>query len=318
MTALLDTCEPTDDIEPIRTQLDSAIDQLALATSHPDDVPFLAELRNAARGDGLELPQLPEDLARVRLVLADPGAGPRDLARAIRHNPVVAAQFVALANSAYFSGRHRIEHLDEAIVRVGMKQAAAWVTALITEAALFLAVGYRHQAKEVFRHALASAVNAQLIADLHVPSYSADAFIMALLHDFGRVYILAIAGGQDIETSVDRGAPSTSMLERASDTLHAGFSALIARSWAFDKKIVSAILDHHAALEEASDDDSDTLLLTRILQAADEMGHRMIDAVWENERPDPTTIDLLGTFETIDELLEDAQAAYSAFESVLS
>ncbi|MEQ9497675.1 MAG: HDOD domain-containing protein [Deltaproteobacteria bacterium] len=318
MTAPLVACEPTDDVEPIRTQLDSAIDALEQTAAHPDDPAFLEELRCAARGTGLEPPQLPEDLARVRLVLSDPNAGPRDLARAIRHNPVIAAQFIGLANSAFFAGRHRIEHIDEAVVRVGMKKAAAWVTAIIAKASLFMSVGYRTQAREVFRHSLATAINAQLVADTLLPSASAEAFTVGLLHDFGRVFVYAIAGGQYAEASKDRGAPSASMLMRAADELHAGFSGLIARTWAFDHRVVAAILDHHAPLKPLDEDEPDELRLTRILQAADELGHRMIDNISDPELSNPTTIDLVGTFDTIDELLDDAREAYEAFESALN
>lgn len=320
MTAPVVACEPTDDVEPVRTQLDSAIDRLEHATAHPDDPAFLAELRAAARGTGLEPPQLPEDLARVRLVLADPDAGPRDLARAIRKNPVVAAQFIALSNSAFFAGRHRIEHLDEAVVRVGMKKAAAWVTAIVAKSSLFMAVGYRERAREVFKHCLATAVNAQMLADSLLPQASGEAFTMGLLHDFGRVFVLAIAGGQNPKASRDRGAPSASMLLRANDALHAGFSGLIAQSWAFDHRIVGALLDHHAPLPPHGAAESDEMKLTRILQAADDLGHRMFDEVKDAQELmlNPSTMDLIGTFDTIDELLEEARDAYEAFDTALN
>lgn len=310
--------DPTADVEPIRTQLDSVVDGLVNACAHPDDPAFLDELRAAARGSGLEVPQLPEDLARVRLVLADPESGPRELARAIRHNPVTAAQFIALANSTFFAGRHRIEHLEEAVIRIGMRQASAWLTALLAKAALFAPHCYTHQAQKVFLHSLATAINAEMIAKTSRPELASQAFVAGLVHDFGRVYVLAIAGGQDKVRSANRGAPSTSMIERASDELHAGFSGLIARGWAFEPQVVEAVLDHHADLGPRVDGESAPVSLTRILKAADDLGHNMIEATATPADLDDETVDLLSAFDTIEELLEEARIAYESFESVLS
>ncbi len=314
MTAVVFDWNDKASIDPVRTHLQSAVDRLAQAASQPGDVALFDALRDAARGIGFDPPQLPEDLARVRRVLADSDAGPRELARAIRHNPVLGGQFIALANSAFFAGRHAVEHLEEAIVRVGMKTSVAWITALVAKAELFDATGFRHQAKEVFRHALAAAVNAQLIADSTRPALSAEAFTVGLMHDIGRVVVLAIAGDSERAT----GAPTPSTLVRASDELHAAFSALIARDWVFDDAVVAAIRDHHAVLDPIVDGESDALRLTRILQAADDLGHRMIDVIDVPVEPAPATIDLIGTFDTIDELLEDARTAFDAFDSAMN
>jgi HD-like signal output (HDOD) protein len=319
MSAVLEASVPTADVEPIRTQLDSAIDALVDCCAHPDDPAFLEELRDAARGRGIEMPQLPEDLARVRLVLSDPEAGPRKLARAIRHSPVTAAQFIALANSTFFAGRHRIEHLEEAVVRIGMRQSATYLTAILAKASLFSPVGYAHQARRIFLHSLATAVCGEMIARTSNPDLAHAAFIAGLMHDFGRVYVLAIAGGQQPERSVNRGAPSASMIERASDALHAGFSGLVARGWAFEPSIAAAILDHHSDLGPLEDDESAERRLTRILRAADNIGKAMMEANFTApEDLDQDTLDLLSAFDMIDELLEDARIAYESFEAVMS
>ena len=306
------------ELEPIHGHLAPKLEALRTACVHPDDPPFLQDVEAVFSGDQLDLPQLPEDLARVRLVLADPDAGPRELAEAIRPNPVVSARFLAAGTSAYYAGRHPPQTLEDAIARVGMRQAVAWVMAIVSQSTIFNPLGYRFEAKQIFRHSLATSINARLLAEMSADHLALDAFLGGLIHDFGRVHLLALAGGHD-GTGPERGAPSRSFLDRLSDETHAELSGLLAQHWKLSSPLISAVLDHHLVSPEPAEDDPDELILTRLLHAGDQLAHRMIDSmeIQEDQEVDAQTIDLVGSYEVLERVVEEARQAYEALETAL-
>lgn len=297
--------------------LDQLLQDLHLLASelvHPDDRLLLSSLRRAVRNDGMELPSMPEDVVRLQRLLASPDCDVGELARAIQRDPAISGRFVAIANSTVYARKERVSTVEDAAVRIGLNQASMIVMAIVSKAKLFHAAGYRQEAAELHRHALAAAVSAQLLART-ARVHEQDAFIAGLLHDLGQVFVFALAGKEQRESRGAR-APSPQAIERISEVVHAGLGALVATSWGFGDHVVSAIQHHHLPVSGGS---SAVVLippeaerLTYVLAAADTMAEILL----QPERPvSPAVLEVFGALniELNDDLLAAAAEAFEGF-----
>jgi HD-like signal output (HDOD) protein len=57
----------------------------------------------------------------IRRLLADPEAGPRDVAAAARLDPELEARLIRVANSPRLGRRHAVRSVREAVVHLGME-----------------------------------------------------------------------------------------------------------------------------------------------------------------------------------------------------
>ena len=77
------------------------------------------------------LPPLPEILFGLQKIIDDPDCEVEDVYRLIKTDPVLSGRLITLANSALFgTGRDETRDLQDAVVRLGMKQVMDLVYAL--------------------------------------------------------------------------------------------------------------------------------------------------------------------------------------------
>ena len=77
------------------------------------------------------LPPLPEILFGLQKLMGDPDCEVEDVYRLIKTDPVLSGRLITLANSALFgTGREETRNLQDAVVRLGMKQVMDLVYAL--------------------------------------------------------------------------------------------------------------------------------------------------------------------------------------------
>ena len=78
-----------------------------------------------------DLPPLPEILFGLQKIIDDPDCEVEDVYRLIKTDPVLSGRLITLANSALFgTGRDETRDLQDAVVRLGMKQVMDLVYAL--------------------------------------------------------------------------------------------------------------------------------------------------------------------------------------------
>ncbi len=139
----------------------------------------------------LRLPCSPVLLPRIIEVIERDEASVDDLEKIICLDPVLASSTLRLANSAYFSSRsNRVERLDEAIQRLGLREiyrlaalslAGRWMT-LVTE-------GYRWEAGDFCRLALVTAVAAEYLAEKMQVGNPRIAYTAGLVHEVGKLAV---------------------------------------------------------------------------------------------------------------------------------
>lgn len=195
-----------------------------------------------------ELERLPAQRAaavRVLYVADDPGSSASDLAAAVSVDPVLTAQVMRLANSAYYGLSGRVRSANFAVTVLGFATvrslAAAFAAGAIGADAVI--------PQDFWQHGAASAAGAaQVSARLGVAR--TEAFSLGLLHDIGAALLCRIdpAAYHAIEAEVlFPDSRQAALLERQVFGMdHAAVAATVLGSWHFPAELVDVIARHHA------------------------------------------------------------------------
>lgn len=201
-----------------------------------------------------ELDRMPAQQAaavRVLYVADDPTSSAPQLAAAVSADPVLTAQVMRLANSAYYGLSGRVRSADFAVTLLGF----ATIRSLAAAHAAGALGGDAVIPADFWRHAAASAAGAaQVSARLGVAR--PEAFSLGLLHDLGAAVLCRLdhAAFAEIEQRVT--LPDTrqaTLFERKAFGMdHAAVAATVLGSWRFPEEIVDAIATHHEPLTGTS------------------------------------------------------------------
>jgi len=201
-----------------------------------------------------ELDRLPAQQAaavRVLYVADDPTSSASDLAAAVRVDPVLTAQVMRLANSAFYGLSGRVRSSDFAVTVLGFATvrslAAAHAAGAIGEDAVIPV--------DFWAHAAASAAGAaQVCARLGVAR--PEAFSLGLLHDLGAAVLCRLdpAGFREIEqrASAPDSRQAALFEKRAFGMDHAAVGGTALAAWRFPAELVEAIATHHEPLTSTS------------------------------------------------------------------
>ncbi len=197
-----------------------------------------------------EMPPFPQVVQRALQALTDPEYEVSGLVDILKVDQAVTANILKLCNSAYFGLPRKVASLKEAVVYLGANQLRQL---LLSGAASKIyekpSEGYAVFADELWRHALATAVMAQVLRrHLRFKIDENLIFTAALLHDVGKVVLssFVIDKYRTIESKVESGECSFQEAEREILGFdHAEIGGKIAEKWEFPPEIIAAIRFHH-------------------------------------------------------------------------
>lgn len=194
-----------------------------------------------------ELASMPTSQAsalRVLHVADDTKSSAADLAEAVAVDPVLTAQAMRLANSAYYGLSRRVRSAEFAVSVLGF--------ATIRSLAASFAAGTLHKGvrlpEHFWGHAAATAVGTAFVST-RLEVNRAEAFSLGLLHDLGGALLCRHDPGGYAFVEADEAARDSrrSMLVER-DVLgidHADAGAVVLEAWRFPAAIVDAIAAHH-------------------------------------------------------------------------
>ncbi len=213
--------------------------------------------------DRLELPSMPDIAVRVRQAVNNPDAGAPEVTRIIQADPVVAAQLLKAANSALYGGQARIDSLNAAVVRLGLRQVRELVMS-VTMRQVFRSPSplLNKRMIELWMHSTLVAAIAAVMAP-RLRGFDADRALLAgLVHDIGVVPMLNHA------VDYDELARNPALLESTIQTYRADIGSMILRRWNFPDEMIAVALEaEHWEREHDGKGDYADLVIAAQLQS---------------------------------------------------
>lgn len=216
---------------------------------HRTDEPTEAGTKSLILRSLVKLPPMPHVILRAREVMADPNAGLRDMAKVIENDQALVARVLALANSAYYGISGQVSSVQHAAALLGLKTLMDLIimsaSSLLLERKL---KAYQLSPRAIWAHSLASALCAREIAAKRFPGTEADAFVVGLLHDAGKIILdpFLDKARKTSPTAWPQSEPLTALREREILGFdHAEIMARACRFWRFPESQVRGIRFHH-------------------------------------------------------------------------
>lgn len=157
---------------------------------------FVRQLATELSQRDVQLPSFPDVAKRVRDVLSDSRSTPAQIAGVIASDPALAARLLRIANSAVFNPSGRtVTGVQAAVSRLGHEVVRC---AAVSFAVQQMKASVRHphlrpQLQELWRKSTLVAALANVVARATRAVNPDEATIAGLLHNVGRLYILARA-----------------------------------------------------------------------------------------------------------------------------
>ncbi len=197
------------------------------------------------------IPTFPENIITLLRMCSSLDADIDKIVEMIKLDVSVTSDVIKLANSAGFISGRRVDDVSRAVMKIGLKNL---VSILLASNARKIMESRYTRYEEIWEHCNRVAFYARLLAvKFKIPGGGADnAYIAGLLHDFGKVILLAV----DMESLKaiaeivkDRSIITTTVMEEISIGIsHAEIGHLVSEKWNFPDFLAQIIRFHHSPL----------------------------------------------------------------------
>lgn len=209
----------------------------------------VAPTSDASRRFG-QLPPMPQVAARVLELINDPDSSPEDLHEVIEADPALASAVLRLVNSALFGVDHKVTSVGSAILMIGFLRLRSLTLATVVAGLRDGIPPGNHAERDlIWNHSVSVAIGARLLADRAGLMWSEEAFTAGLLHDCGRMIMLAGSGENYAELVAQCGGLPSIDEERARfDVDHVTVGAALLGHWGLPAQLIAAVTEHHDAV----------------------------------------------------------------------
>lgn len=135
---------------------------------------------------GFDLPTLPAVAMRLMEVMQNVNCPITKISETVMTDPVMAAKFLRMANSALYGGKTRIESVQTAVVRLGLGTVKNVVMSIALNGTILKDKRMETTAKHLWDHSISCAVAAREMSRI-IGGNPESAFMAGLLHDIGKV-----------------------------------------------------------------------------------------------------------------------------------
>jgi HD-like signal output (HDOD) protein len=183
---------------------------------------------------GIEVPMLPEIAVRLMRLSVDPRVSAEQLAALIKADAALSSSVLRAANGVTRRPSSPILSLQQAVEWLGLDETANLAFTLVVQGTLLNIPGQNRIARQLWRHALASALWARQLAQrvAYDPNMS---YLCGLLHNVGKPVALGIvhdaASREHLELSPQQ-------YERLIETFHRPLGALAAAAWTLPQPVL--------------------------------------------------------------------------------
>jgi len=219
--------------------------------------------------DGIDrLEPLPITVQKLLVALNDAEVDFSEITEAIEFDGAITANILHTANSAAYGGRVRVEHVRDAVVRLGTVTLLDIMLIGHLRSLRVSAPHYGLSEDDLWLHgATASLAVKALIEETHNRKIPEASTIAALIHDIGKLILVRYLKkeGPDIRGLCRE--KNISFVEAEREVLgcdHAEVGGAMARKWLFPEPITAAIERHHDAASAEHDLMLDAVILANL------------------------------------------------------
>ncbi|HWD40636.1 MAG TPA: HDOD domain-containing protein [Fimbriimonas sp.] len=253
-----------------------------------------------ARGENL--PVLPQAAHAALRAAEDSGSSTREIERLIEQDPALTAKVLRVVNSPIYAISN-VTSVGRALAILGLNRTRSVILAVSFQnltAERYESQGFNMLA--YWRHSLAVANAAKIIAAIVAPFLSEEIYCMGMLHDIGLIVMAKFCPGE-LDAVIRLAQCARVPLFQAEPKIipftHAQLGGILAEKWCLGPKVKEAIEGHHNAESPQKGSPAAILLLADVLahqagftnQAPEveyELTEQMLDAV--NLSAEQTTV----------------------------
>ncbi|HNX23494.1 MAG TPA: HDOD domain-containing protein [Spirochaetota bacterium] len=197
------------------------------------------------------LPTFPENIITLLDMCSSPDADIEKITQTIKLDVSVTSDVIKLANSAGFISGQRVEDINRAVMKIGLKNLKFIL--LASNARKIMESRY-NKFEEIWEHCNRVAFYSRQIAlKFKLPGAGADnAYIAGLLHDLGQIILLTVdmdSVRKIAEIVQDRNIITTTVMEELSIGIsHAEIGLLLSEKWNFPEFLSQIIRFHHSPI----------------------------------------------------------------------
>ncbi|HZT79990.1 MAG TPA: HDOD domain-containing protein [Gemmataceae bacterium] len=212
-----------------------------------------ADILKGTVGSLNKLPMMPESATRAMAVANDVNSSLRDFAAVIERDPALAAGILKLANSPLYRVGRTIESLDQAVLRLGLRECKNLIVAVGMRTLLRgCTPAKKAQCDLLWRHSFVTACLCRRLSRSLELGYRGEEFSCGLAHDLGRILIaIGVPSHFDVADPMTfrEGPELLAHEQEVLGTDHCYFGAWFANLNQLPASLVTAIQFHHVPHE---------------------------------------------------------------------
>jgi len=278
-------------VKPLnRETISKKLEKFGLAVSKESEEEWtvrkmIATTVESFKAGEIHLPSMPQVVQEIQNIMNNPTSGVAELTQIIEKDASISVKLVATANSPVYRGVDKIQSVNMAIARIGLKECQGIVSAIANKA-LYETKNkqFKKLLDKLWEHSLACAYGARIISKKVPPQDEEKGFLSGLIHDIGSVLLLKSLGEiVSPKTTFDETDLINSIYE-----VHTSFGAYLLEKWEFTQDFVRI-----AKLHEWTKFDLKTEKDVLIANLADNLAHKIGYGFFDKDE-----IDLAGLHST--------------------
>lgn len=224
---------------------------------------------------------LPAAVTRLLRVIADDELDTAVVVEIMSHDPALAGDVLAAANSAASGANRKIGDMRQAVPHIGIREIVNLALRRAVRGRFAVAAPcYGLGADDLWRHSISASLSGDIVRRAATRPVAPMISTAALIHDVGKLVIARCIPDSLVDPllhEIDNGTPVEDAERAVLGLDHGEVSAVVARTWGLPVSVQVALTQHH--VHGGSD------LFTQALQLADRLAHAI-------EEIDPETDDL--------------------------
>lgn len=204
-----------------------------------------------------DLPPLPATFGKVLAILEDEQAPVSQVEELISVDVALTAKVLRVVNSAYYGVSGQIASLSQAMVVLGMQQVKNLVLSMAAVSSFSNNSKHSQTLQRFWQHSFGTASAAQLILTKRRCDRKQieTAFLGGLLHDVGRLFLLANFTeiyGDIVEYSLEKSVPIEQSEKQFLGLTHSEVGGAMAKEWKLPEALAKLIEGHEGPMSSAN------------------------------------------------------------------